>query len=62
MMLVSVRGKSERAVSGAGWGVLMLFSIFGGGMVPLFVMSGWMQAVGSFSPAKWSVLSLEGAA
>lgn len=61
MMLVSVLGKTEQSVGGAGWGVLMLFSMFGGGMVPLIMMPGWMQAIGNFSPAKWSILALEGA-
>lgn len=61
MMLVSVLGKTEQSVGGAGWGLMMLFNMFGGGMVPLMMMPGWMQALGSFSPAKWSILALEGA-
>ena len=61
MMLLSVLGKSEAAVSGSGWGVLIIMSMFGGGMIPLIAMPGWMQTAGSISPVKWAVLSLEGA-
>lgn len=61
MMLVSVMGRTERAVGGASWGLMMLFNMFGGGMMPLMAMSGWMQTASDFSPAKWATLSLEGA-
>jgi ABC-2 type transport system permease protein len=61
MMLLSVLGKTEAAVSGSGWAVLMVMSMFGGGMVPVIMMPGWMQAIGSFSPVKWAILSFEGA-
>jgi len=61
MMLLSVAGKSERAVAGAGWGVMMFMAMFGGGMVPLFFMPGWMQAIGTVSPVKWGILAIEGA-
>jgi ABC-2 type transport system permease protein len=30
-------------------------------MVPLFAMPSWMQAAGTVSPVKWSILALEGA-
>jgi ABC-2 type transport system permease protein len=30
-------------------------------MVPLFAMPAWMQAAGTVSPVKWSILALEGA-
>jgi len=60
MMLVSVLGKTERAVSGSSWGILMIFAMLGGAMVPLVVMPSWMMQVGSVSPIKWSVLALEG--
>jgi ABC-2 type transport system permease protein len=61
MMLISVLGKSEQAVAGAGWAVMMPIAMFGGGMVPLFIMPGWMSTASNFSPAKWAILSLEGA-
>ena len=60
MMLLSVLGKTEQAASGIGWGALMLLAMFGGAMVPLFIMPGWMQSLASFSPVKWAVLAIEG--
>jgi ABC-2 type transport system permease protein len=61
MMLMSVVGKTEEAVSGAAWGANMLMAMFGGGMIPLVFMPGFMRSLSDFSPAKWSVLALEGA-
>jgi len=61
MIFVSVLGKTDQAVSGAGWGILMIFSMLGGGMVPLFVMPAWMKTLSDISPVKWSILALEGA-
>jgi ABC-2 type transport system permease protein len=61
MVFVSVLGKTDRVVSGGGWGLLMIFSMLGGGMVPLFIMPDWMRTMGSVSPAKWAILALEGA-
>lgn len=60
MMLLSVLGKTEQAASGIGWGVLLLLGMFGGAMVPLFLLPGWMQSAASFSPVKWAVLAIEG--
>lgn len=61
MMLMSVIGRTEEAVSGAAWGANMLMAMFGGGMIPLVFMPKFMQSLSNFSPAKWSVLTLEGA-
>jgi ABC-2 type transport system permease protein len=61
MMLVSTLGRSEQAVAGAGWAILLVMSMLGGGMVPLFLMPGWMRAVATLSPVKWAILGLEGA-
>lgn len=61
MMVVAAVSKTEAAANGLGWGVLMLAAMFGGGMIPLFLLKGWMQAASNFSPVKWSVLALEGA-
>jgi len=60
MMLMSVIGKSEEAVSGAAWGANMFMAMFGGGMVPLLFLPGFMRALSNFSPVKWSILALEG--
>ena len=61
MMLMSTFGKTEQAVTGAAWAVMMPLAMFGGGMMPLFTMPGWMQTASHFSPIKWSVYAFEGA-
>jgi ABC-2 type transport system permease protein len=61
MMLVAVLGKNEQSASGLGWAIMMPLTMLGGGMVPLFAMPAWMQAAGTVSPVKWSILALEGA-
>jgi len=60
MLLTSVISKSERASAGLGWGVMLIFSMIGGGMIPLFVLKGWMQSLSMLSPVRWSILALEG--
>jgi ABC-2 type transport system permease protein len=61
MMLLSTLGKTEAAAGGIGWAVLVVLAMFGGGMVPLFLMPSWMQTLGNASPVKWSILAFEGA-
>lgn len=61
MMLLSVVGKTEQAASGITWAALLLMAMIGGGMIPLFVMPGWMRALSHASPVKWSILAFEGA-
>lgn len=61
MMFMSVLGKTERAVAGSGWSILMVMAMTGGGMVPAMFMPGWMKAIAQFSPVKWAVYGLEGA-
>jgi ABC-2 type transport system permease protein len=61
MVLMSVVGKTEEAVSGAAWGANMLMAMFGGGMIPLLFMPPFMRTLSNLSPVKWSVLALEGA-
>ena len=61
MMLLSVMGRTERAAAGIGWGILLLLAMFGGGMVPLFIMPSWMVALSHLSPVKWGILAIEGA-
>lgn len=60
-MLLSLLGRTEQAVAGAGWAVLILMAMLGGGMVPLSLMPEWLLSVSHLSPAKWSILALEGA-
>ena len=61
MMIISVLGKTEQAVSGSAWGILMIFSMTGGGMLPLAFMPSWLQTISHFSPMKWGILAVEGA-
>lgn len=61
MMALSVLGGTEQSASGAAWATLLVLAMLGGGMVPLFVMPGWMATVSGISPAKWAILALEGA-
>jgi ABC-2 type transport system permease protein len=61
MMLLSVLGRTEAAVAGSGWAVMIILSMFGGGMIPLIAMPQWMLNMSAASPVKWGVLSLEGA-
>jgi linearmycin/streptolysin S transport system permease protein len=60
MMIIASISPSQRGVSGLGWAIMMLMSMTGGGMVPLFAMPAWMQSVGSVSPVRWAILALEG--
>lgn len=61
MMAMSVLGKTEESVAGAGWAILLVMAMLGGGMMPLFFMPGWLQSLSSISPIKWGVLAFEGA-
>jgi ABC-2 type transport system permease protein len=61
MMLLSVLGKTEQSAGGIGWSVLLVISMLGGGMIPLFIMPSWMRTLSHFSPVKWAILAMEGA-
>jgi ABC-2 type transport system permease protein len=61
MMMIAGLGRTEQAAGGAGWAMLMPMTLFGGGMMPQFIMPPWMQMVGNASPVKWAILGLEGA-
>lgn len=61
MMLFAAIAKTEQALNGLGWAVLMVFAMIGGAMLPLFLMPEWLQNVSHFSPVKWGILALEGA-
>lgn len=60
MLLFSVLGRSEAAVGGISWAIIVLMAMFGGGMLPLFVMKGWMITLSQFSIFRWAILALEG--
>jgi len=61
MMTISVMGKTEAAVAGSSWGLLMPFAMVGGGMIPLIAMPDWLVKVSVVSPFKWSITAVEGA-
>lgn len=61
MMALSVVADTEQSASGAAWATLLVFALLGGGMVPLFVMPGWMLTASGVSPARWAILAFEGA-
>jgi ABC-2 type transport system permease protein len=61
MMLISVIGKTEQAVGGAGMAILLIMAMTGGGMIPLMFMPKWLTTVSNFSPVKWGILATEGA-
>lgn len=61
VMLFSSLGSTPGSVAGVTWATLLTFAVFGGGMVPLVALPGWMRSAGSFSPVKWSILAIEGA-
>jgi ABC-2 type transport system permease protein len=60
-MLLSVLGKTEQSVAGAGWGSLIILAMVGGGMVPQSFMPAWLTAFGQVSPVSWGIVALEGA-
>ncbi len=60
MMLLATLGKTEQSAGGIGWAILMVMAMLGGGMVPLFIMPGWIQALSYVSPVRWAILALEG--
>lgn len=61
MMMIAVSGKTEAAVGGIGWAILMIMAMIGGGMIPRPFMPSWMETVGIISPVRWSLQALEGA-
>ncbi len=59
MMFLTTLGRTERAVGGSAWGILLVMMMFGGGMVPLMFMPKWMAALSNLSPAKWGIYCIE---
>lgn len=60
MMSVSVLGKSEQGVSGAGWAINMVMAMLGGAMIPAMFLPEFLQRVSVASPVRWSILAVEG--
>jgi ABC-2 type transport system permease protein len=61
MMAAAVVGRSEQAVMGAAWGVMLPLAMVGGGMIPLVAMPPWLLALSDVSPFKWGIYAMEGA-
>jgi len=61
MMALSMIGKTEAAVSGGSWMLMMPLAMIGGGMIPLIAMPSWMLTASDFSPFKWAIYAIEGA-
>jgi ABC-2 type transport system permease protein len=61
MVLLASLGKTEQAAAGTGWAILLPLTMLGGGMVPLFIMPGWLVKASYLSPVRWGILALEGA-
>lgn len=58
---LSMIGKTEQAVAGAGWSSLIVLAMIGGAMVPPSVMPEWLLRLSNLSPVKWGIWALEGA-
>ena len=61
MMVMSVLGKTEASVNGAGWAINMVMAMVGGAMIPVMFMPAFIKQFSVVSPIKWSILSIEGA-
>lgn len=60
-ILLSLFARSELSAIAVCWGVLLLFSMVGGGMVPFMAMPAWLRAIGTVSPVRWALQALDGA-
>lgn len=61
MMVISVLGRTEQAVTGAGVSTMMIIAMLGGCMVPSMFLPGFMKQLSVVSPVRWGIQSLEGA-
>lgn len=61
MMTMSLLGKTEQSVSGAGWAINMVMAMLGGAMIPVMFMPAVIQQFSVLSPIKWGILAIEGA-
>ncbi len=61
MMFICTLGRTEQSVAGAGWAIIMILAMVGGGMIPLAFMPSWLLPFSHVSPVKWGILALEGA-
>jgi ABC-2 type transport system permease protein len=61
MLLISTLGRTEQSAGGAGWAIIMIMAMLGGGMMPLYFMPVWLRPFSNLSPVKWGIYALEGA-
>lgn len=61
MMVMSVLGKTEASVNGAGWAINMVMAMLGGAMIPVMFMPAFVRQFSVISPIKWGILAIEGA-
>jgi ABC-2 type transport system permease protein len=61
MMFICTLGRTEHSVGTAGWAILMIMAMSGGGMIPLAFMPSWVRHFSHISPVKWSIFAIEGA-
>ena len=61
LLAIGSMGRDPGSVTGFAWGLMVIFALLGGGMIPQFLMPDWLQLIGGISPGKWAVLSIEGA-
>ena len=61
LLAIGSMGRDPDSVTGFAWGLMVIFALLGGGMIPQFLMPDWLKLIGGISPGKWAVLSIEGA-
>ena len=61
MMVISLLGRTEQGVSGAGWAVNMVMAMIGGAMIPTMFMPELIRQFSVISPVRWAIQAIEGA-
>ena len=61
MMFFTVIGKTEAAVGGLSWAIIVIMAMLGGGMMPLSMLRGFLATLSHVSVFRWAILALEGA-
>jgi ABC-2 type transport system permease protein len=61
MMVISLLGRTEQGVSGAGWAANMIMAMLGGCMIPTMFMPEFIRNLGVISPVRWAIQAIEGA-
>ncbi len=60
MMMVSILGRTEQGVAGAGTALNMIMAMLGGGMIPVMFMPDFLRQIGVVSPVFWAIRAIEG--